>query len=314
MSNKPVIGVSGCLMGQKVRFDGGHKRDRFITDILDEHMEIRTFCPEIGIGLGTPRPTIRLQEVNNEIRLVSSKDINVDYTAEMTSYSKQTVQGMSHLDGFIFKKGSPSCGAYRVPVVVHKDGHRRHDAAGLFAKEFMKTYPWIPVEEEGRLNDTMLRENFIERVYALQRWHSIDNPDTNLQDFINFHATHKLMLMARSPVEYQKLGQWVANTTYNNLAERRQQYLEQFMQAMTKPVSKGKHVNVLMHILGYLKKKLSATDKQELLGHLDAYRKNRLPLISLIILMKHHLQNHPVNYIYNQHYLTPYPSELGLSA
>lgn len=310
MTKKPIIGVSGCLMGQKVRFDGGHKRDHLITDVLADHMEIKTICPEMGIGLGTPRPAIRLQEVNNETRLVSSKDPNVDYTSKMMDYSEQIMTGLSHLDGFIFKKGSPSCGVFRVPVVVHKEGHRRHDGIGLFASEFMKEHPWIPVEEEGRLNDSSLRQNFLERVYALHRWQAIDNPDEDLTAFVEFHATHKLMLMARNHAEYRYLGQWVAETNYANLKTRRQHYIEHFMSVMRENVTKGRHVNVLMHIMGYLKNKLNSADKVELLNSFEAFRNSHLPLSATLLLLKHHLRRYPTTYINKQNYLEPFPQDI----
>ncbi len=310
MTKKPIIGVSGCLMGHNVRFDGGHKRDRLITDVLADHMEIKTICPEMGIGLGAPRPAIRLQEVNNETRLVSSKDSNVDYTSEMVAYSKQIMSGLSHLDGFIFKKGSPSCGAYRVPVVIHTEGHRRHDGTGLFAREFMDAHPWIPVEEEGRLKDNCLRQNFLERVYALHRWQAITNPDENLAAFIEFHATHKLMLMSRNHAEYRFLGQWVAETNYATLKTRRQYYIEHFMSVMRKDVTKGRHVNVLMHIMGYLKNKLNRADKVELLNSFESFRNSHLPLSAILLLLKHHLRKYPSPYLSKQSYLAPYPQEI----
>ena len=310
MSNKPVIGASSCLLGNHVRFDGGHKRQRFVTEQLAEHMLIKPVCPEMAIGLGVPRPAIRLQSVDGKTRLVMSQNNEIDLTDEMNKYTNEALTQFSNLDGFIFKKGSPSCGAWRVPVVVHKDGHKRHDGTGVFARAFMQRYPWIPVEEEGRLNDTTLRQNFIERVYALHRWHEIEKPDKNMKAFIDFHASHKLMLMARSPADYQKLGQFVANTTLETLKERRLEYLLNFMQAMNKPISKGKHVNVLMHIMGYLKEHLNSDDKSELLSHFESYRKNQLPWVSLIILLKHHLRKHPSPYINRQHYLNPCPEEI----
>ncbi len=311
MSNKPVIGASSCLLGNEVRFDGGHKRDRFITDMLAKHMAIKPVCPEIAIGLGTPRPAIRLQSINGEARLVMSKDNDTDLTDTMQAYADKTLEQFAGLDGFIFKKGSPSCGAWRVPVVVHKDGHKRNDGTGVFAHAFMQRFPWIPVEEEGRLNDEALRQNFIERVYALHRWHNIDNPDTNMQAFIEFHASHKLMLMARSPADYQRLGQFVAQTSQKTLKVRRQEYLLLFMEAMRKHNSRGKHINVLMHIMGYLKEHLNSDDKAELLAHFEAYRKNQLPWISLVVLLKHHLRKHPAPYIDQQHYLKPCPDDIA---
>jgi uncharacterized protein YbgA (DUF1722 family)/uncharacterized protein YbbK (DUF523 family) len=311
MISKPVIGASSCLLGNEVRFDGGHKRHRFVTDVLAKHMSIKPVCPEMAIGLSTPRPAIRLQAINGEARLVMSKDNDIDLTDTMQAYAEKTLYQFAELDGFIFKKGSPSCGAWRVPVVVHKDGHKRNDGSGIFAQAFMKRFPWIPVEEEGRLNDADLRQNFIERVYALHRWHNIENADNNIQAFIEFHASHKLMLMARSPADYQKLGQFVAQTTQQTLKVRRHEYLLLFMQAMRKPNSRGKHVNVLMHIMGYLKEHLNSSDKAELLAHFEAYRKNQLPWISLIVLLKHHLRKHPAPYINQQYYLNPCPEEIA---
>jgi uncharacterized protein YbgA (DUF1722 family) len=240
-----------------------------------------------------------------------SKNTDKDLTDRMNNYSTEIIRSMSAFDGFIFKKGSPTCGAFRVPVVVHKDGHRRHDGTGVFASKFMQTYPWIPIEEEGRLNDPALRQNFLERVYALQRWHTIPDPDHNITAFINFHARHKLMLMARSQVEYQYLGRWVADTTLDTLKVRRQLYLEHFMFVMKKHATKGRHVNVMMHIMGYLKKKLTSADKHELLEHFESYRKDHLPHSSLILLLKHHLRKYPDPYLQHQHYLMPYPREFA---
>ena len=311
MSRKPVIGVSSCLLGNEVRFDGGHKRHRFVSDVLSSHMSMKPVCPEMAIGLGTPRPTIRLQAIDGQVRLVMSKDNDVDLTETMQNYAENSLEQFSALDGFIFKKGSPSCGAWRVPVVVHKDGHKRNDGTGIFAEAFMNRFPWIPVEEEGRLNDDGLRQNFIERVYALHRWHSIEDADSNMKAFIEFHASHKLMLMARSPADYQRLGQFVAQTSQKTLKSRRQEYLLKFMQAMRKPYSKGKHVNVLMHIMGYLKEDLNSADKAELLAHFEAYRNNQLPWISLVVLLKHYLRKYPSPYISQQHYLNPCPLEIA---
>lgn len=311
MSSQPVIGVSSCLLGNEVRFDGGHKRHRFVTDVLAEHMLLKPVCPEMAIGLGAPRPAIRLQDRGGKTRLVMSQSNEIDLTDKMKSFAEHSMARFSTLDGFIFKKGSPSCGAWRVPIVVHKDGHKRHDGTGVFAQEFMQTYPWIPVEEEGRLNDTALRQNFIERVYALHRWHNIEDPDRNMKAFIDFHASHKLMLMARSPADYRKLGQFVASTNQHTLKDRRQEYLLAFMQAMRKPISRGKHVNVLMHIMGYLKEHLNSGDKSELLSYFESYRNNQLPWISLIVLLKHHLRKYPCPYINQQHYLNPCPEEIA---
>ena len=312
--NKPIIAVSSCLLGNNVRFDGGHKKNNLISDTLPEFMNIQSLCPEMGVGLSAPRPAIRLQDINNKVRLVQSNDINIDITDKMEAYSDNVIDKLSELDGFIVKKGSPSCGAWRVPVVVNDNGYRRYDGTGLFTQKIFEKYPWIPVEEEGRLNDPHLCESFFERVYALRRWHDIENPETNLNAFINFHSTHKLMLMARNHHQYQKLGQWVAGTTVDNLKERRLTYINMFMEVLTLHTSKGKNVNVLLHIMGYLKKKLHSSDKSELISIFEAYRENKMPLITPLTLLKHHLSRYPSNYILQQHYLEPCPSSSALLA
>lgn len=310
MRNLPRIGVSSCLLGHNVRFDGGHKQDRWIKDKLASHAVIQPVCPEAGIGLGIPRPAIRLQQISDEVRLVNSKNPDIDLTERMKNYCHETLEDYARFDGFILKKSSPTCGVFRVPVVVHAQGHRRHDGTGLFAYALMQRYPWLPIEEEGRLNDTRLRDNFLERVYALHRWHAIKEPDINLQGLIEFHAAYKFMLMARDQVAYRELGQWVANTTIETLPLRRQAYLENFMLAMKKSATPGQNINVLMHIMGYFKKFLSMDDKQELLNHFDSYKNNQLPLSAILLLLKHYLRKYPDTYLQGQSFLSPFPTEI----
>jgi len=314
MTNKPIIAVSSCLVGNNVRFDGGHKKNSLISYILPEFMNIQSICPEVGIGLPTPRPAIRLQNINGKTRLVQSNDTSIDLSNTMDEYSANVAEKLKEIDGFILKKGSPSCGAWRVPVVVNDKGHRRYDGTGMFTQHIHKNYPWIPVEEEGRLKDPHLCENFFERVYALRRWHDIDEPETNLSGFIEFHSKHKLMLMAHNHHQYQKLGQWVAGTNMRNLKERRIEYITMFMDTLKLRTSKGKNVNVLLHIMGYLKKKLQPSDKQELISVFEAYRNNQMPLITPLTLLKHYLRRYPSNYIIQQHYLEPCPSSSALLA
>jgi len=314
MINKPIIAVSSCLLGNNVRFDGGHKKNSLISDILPEFMNIQCICPEKGIGLPSPRPAIRLQKIKGKTRLVQSNDHSIDITDKMNSYSSSITEKLSEIDGFILKKGSPTCGAWRVPIVVNDKGYRTYDGTGVFTKKLFENYPWIPVEEEGRLKDPHLCENFFERVYALRRWHDIQEPEKNLKAFIEFHSKHKLMLMARNHHQYQKLGQWVAGTNISNLKERRIKYIIMFMDTLKLRTSKGKNVNVLLHIMGYLKKKLQPNDKQELINIFEAYRSNQMPLITPLTLLKHHLRRYPSNYIMQQHYLDPCPSSSALLA
>jgi uncharacterized protein YbgA (DUF1722 family)/uncharacterized protein YbbK (DUF523 family) len=310
--SKPRIGVSACLLGKKVRFDGGHKHNRFITSSVAEHVDLVPVCPEVELGLGTPRPTIQLRSVEQSIRLVVSKDSGQDLTDSMNSYANKRADGLSELDGFVFKKDSPSCGVFRVPVVVNEQGYRKKEGIGLFARAFMERNPLIPVEEEGRLNDAVLRENFFERVYAYRRWKSIPDAETNVRGLIEFHASHKFMLMARGGSYYQELGRIVAGVTRKDLAVRRDQYIKRFMEVMTMTTRRGRQVNVLQHILGYLKQVLTVEDKRELLSLFESYRQQQLPLITPITLLRHHLRRYPHPYVSMQHYLNPYPEQLAL--
>lgn len=311
-NNSVTIGVSACLMGNPVRFDGGHKNDWFITKILANHVQFKMVCPEVEAGFSTPRPAMQLRQKDTGVRLILSLDATFDVTEKMNRYARAKVEQLGELDGFIFKKNSPSCGVFQVPVVINEDGYRKKQGTGLFAQAFTERYPLIPVEEEGRLNDPGLRENFFERVYAYQRWKAIADADNNVDGFIKFHSRHKLMLMARGSSYYQELGRMVSGTTRSDLAQRRHAYINRFMDVMAMKTTPGRQVNVLQHILGYLKQVLSSDDKQELLGVFEAYRKKQLPLITPITLLRHHLRVHPQSYINQQHYLEPYPEQLAI--
>ena len=306
---KPRLGISSCLLGMPVRFDGGHKKDNFIQTSLTNHIDCVPVCPEVEAGFGIPRPTMQLRLQDRDIRIVMSKGDHEDVTQKMDDFAAKKLNGLGELDGFIFKKNSPSCGVYRVPVVINKHGYREKTGTGVFAKAFMARYPLIPVEEEGRLNDAGIRENFIERVFAYQRWKKVDE---SVHGLIGFHSRHKLMLMARGSHYYQELGRLVAETTVSELTERRAMYISRFMEVMKIVPSNGKQVNVLQHILGYLKKVLTAEDKKEILEVFEAYRQQQLPLITPVTLLRHYLRLYPQPYIAQQHYLKPFPEQLAL--
>lgn len=309
-NEKPQLGVSACLLGQPVRFDGGHKRDRYITDHLSQHMDFYPFCPENELGLGTPRPTLQLKQAGEKVRLVFSRDPSRDITDRMLAHARQRVERMGDLDGVIFKKDSPSCGMERVAVVQNEHGYRRKEGEGLFASAFRKRWPLIPIEEEGRLNDLILRENFFERVYAYRRWKAIENPEKNVKGFIDFHMRHKLMLMARGQHLYRELGRIIAGVTHKNLSQRREHYIQRFMTVMAIRTKRGGHVNAMQHVMGYFKPVLSAEDKQELLRLFDSYKNQLLPLNTPKMLLHHHLRRHPHEYVAAQHYLAPFPEGL----
>lgn len=309
-TRKPQIGVSACLMGQPVRFDGGHKRFRFVLEECVEHFDLHPVCPEAELGLGIPRPVIQLRKFDNETRLVYSKNPHIELSQPMREFSHMRIEQLEQLDGFIFKKDSPSCGMERVPVFDNKTGMRQRDGVGIFAETFKTLHPDVPTEEEGRLNDKNIRENFLERVYAHYRWRQIENADANFAGFREYHKNYKLILMAKNAVVYRQLGQLVASVNKHNLVKIRQQYFRKFMQAMAVIPSRGQHVNVLMHILGYLKDKLDSRDKAELLTWFESYRQQQVGRVTPLVLLKHHFVHHPNNYIAEQYYFSPFPAEL----
>ena len=305
---KIPIGISSCLLGQNVRYDGGHKKDAYITGTLSEYFEFHTFCPEVGIGLGTPRVAMHLVRIDHTLHCVGTKNPELDVTSRLQSYVEQQKNLQAHLCGYIFKKDSPSCGIERVKVFNAGQPHR--DGVGIYARQIMLDNPLLPVEEEGRLGDPRLRENFIQRVYVFYRWKTMLEKGLTANDLTNFHARHKLIIMSHE--DYSDLGQLLAGLTKANLVEVAGQYIMQLMTALKKPVSRKNHVNVLQHIQGYLKKSLSADDKAELCEVIECYRNGYVPLIVPITLLKHHFRQFPNPYIADSYYLSPYPQELQL--
>lgn len=309
--NKIEIGISSCLLGLQVRHDGSHKRDRFITDILSEHFDFTPFCPEMAIGLGTPRPAIRLLKQGDSIRLVDSKDSAIDYTDKMNRTSAAYCSQVDGLSGYILKNKSPSCGMERVNL--YNDSNMPHkEGVGLFARQLMDRNPNLPVEEEGRLRDAHVRENFIERVYAYHRWQTMMHQGITINSLMDYHKRHKLMLMAHHEPIYRSLGKLVASTCKDNLDDNAAEYISVFMQAMKKRPTRKKHVNVLQHIMGYLKKHIDSEDKNELLKLFEKYARGEVPLVVPITLLKYHFRKNPKGYINDQFYMRPYPGNLML--
>ncbi len=305
---KIPIGISSCLLGQNVRFDGGHKRDSYITGTLSEYFDFQPICPEVGIGLGTPRPTIHLVKIENEVRCVGIKDPEMDVTERLRSYAEHQKELLDGLCGYILKKDSPSCGMARVKVYVGALPHK--DGVGIYTREMMKNHPLLPVEEEGRLGDAGLRENFIQRVYVLHRWKTLVEEGLTPAGLTKFHARHKLIIMSHE--DYRDLGQLLAGVTKANITQVAEQYILQLMTALKKVASRKNHVNVLQHIQGYLKKDLSADDKAELCEVIERYRNGYVPLIVPLTLLKHHFRKTPDPYIEESYYMSPYPHELQL--
>ena len=309
--NSITLGISSCLLGNPVRHDGGHKKNQYVMGTLSSYFNFRAVCPEAAIGLGVPRPALRLVRTEQGTRMVASKDAGQDLTDSMISWSQNAMQQLGDLSGYILKSQSPSCGMERVRVFDH-NGVPKKQGAGLFAAELMKAMPWLPVEEEGRLNDPVLRENFIQRVYIYKRWQNMIAAGLSVSALMEFHQRHKLQLLAHNEACYRSLGPLIAQANRNNLEDVAGRYLLAMMQCMSQPATRKRHTNVLMHVMGYLKRSLSGHDKQELLDTLESYRTGILPIVVPLTLLKHHLRVHPDQYIANQHYLSPYPEELML--
>lgn len=306
------IGISSCLLGEHVRYDGGHKRDRFLTDVLARYVEWVPVCPEVELGMGTPREPVRLEASNAGPRMVTVKT-RIDHTEAMRTFARRRANQLAdeRLSGYVLKKDSPSCGMQRVKL-YRKTGVPSTTGRGLFAAALLERLPQLPVEEEGRLCDPKLRENFIERVFAYHRLQDLFASRCRLGDLVGFHTAHKLQLMAHSPRGYRSLGRLVAEARSLPRRELRARYEADFMGAMRKTATPGRHVNVMYHILGYFKKQLDADSRAELLRLIEDYRRELVPLIIPMTLLRHYVRRFDVSYIGQQTYLEPHPKELML--
>ncbi|THI88340.1 MAG: DUF523 and DUF1722 domain-containing protein [Nitrospira sp. CG24A] len=306
------IGVSRCLLGEKVRYDGGHKRDQFLTDVLGRYVEWVPICPEVEAGLGAPREAMRLVGDPHRPRLVTI-DSHIDHTRALETMTRNRLDGLKSFDlsGYVFKKGSPSCGIERVRI-YNEQGVPSRNGIGLFARGFIEQFPLIPVEEEGRLCDSTLRENFIERVFCYRRWQDLIQRGITRQALIQFHTIHKYLLLAHSPQQYKVLGRLIGQAHQYRPKELAHRYGELFMKTLAVKTTVRKHVNVLQHILGHFKERLSAHEKAELLGVIGDFHQELTPLIVPLTLIKHYVQIFDVRYIRDQIYLNPHPKELML--
>ncbi len=306
------MGISTCLMGEKVRHDGGHKLDRYLMDTLGRYFDYVPVCPEFECGLGVPRESMRLVGDAESPRLVTTKS-NVDMTERMTEWSRKRVRELEaeNLCGFIFKSKSPSSGMMRVKV-YSESGMPSKTGVGIFAREFMSHFPLLPVEEEGRLHDPGLRENFIERVFALKRWRDNLAGGRKRGALVKFHSENKLLIMAHSQKHLREMGGLVAGAKDLPVAELFESYQFLLMEALELRASTAKNTNVLHHIMGYFKRDITSDEKQELLEVIGSYRKGIVPLIVPITLLGHYVRKYKPPYLLNQHYLQPHPVELAL--
>jgi len=306
------VGISSCLLGEEVRYDGGHKRDTLITEDLGRFFTWVAVCPEMEVGLGVPRETLRLVGRPESPRLVTLQS-GTDHTASMKRFAAQRLKELAGngLHGYILKKDSPSCGMGRVRVYDAK-GMPQRNGRGLYATALLRRFPLLPVEEEGRLRDARLRENFVERVFATYRWQRFVESWPRARDLVRFHTGQKLTLLSHSATHYRRLGRLVAGAGKVSIKKLLGDYEAGFAAALAVKATPRKHANVLYHLMGQLKKQLDAADKIELVEGIEAYRKGLVPLVVPLTLFKHHLRRHPIAWVEEQVYLNPYPAELML--
>ena len=306
------LGISTCLLGEPVRYDGGHKRDRFITDTLGQYVEFVPVCPETECGLGVPRESMRLQGDPASPRLVTSRT-GVDHTDRMVAWAERRLKELEQEDlcGFIFKSDSPSSGMERVRVYSDK-GMPERKGVGIFARMFMEHFPLLPVEEEGRLHDPKLRENFIESIFALKRWRDLLKDHPTRGKLVAFHTEHKLLILSHSPKHNQLMGKLVAGAKQIPPGKLYREYEALFVAALMVKTTVKKNTNVLQHMMGHFKKELSPDEKQELIEVIDGYHEGLAPLIVPITLLRHYVRKYDQPYLKEQVYLNPHPVELKL--
>jgi uncharacterized protein YbgA (DUF1722 family)/uncharacterized protein YbbK (DUF523 family) len=306
------IGVSACLLGAKVRYDGQHKLHQWITGTLGQFVTFVPVCPEVDIGLGTPREAIRIERDGQRDRLVAPKS-GADHTAAMEDYARAKCEGLTAMDlsGYILKKDSPSCGMERVRV-YEGSGMAQRTGRGFFAKELLARFPILPVEEEGRLNDPWLRENFLERVFSYRRIRDFFAGEWTLGDLVTFHTREKLLLLAHEPRGYTALGRLVASAKGRPRTVLASEYEMQSMTSLSKIATVKKHCNVLQHMAGYFKREGTGADRQELEGVIEDYRAGLVPLVVPLTLIRHFVRRYGAPYLAGQTYLEPSPKELML--
>jgi uncharacterized protein YbgA (DUF1722 family)/uncharacterized protein YbbK (DUF523 family) len=312
LSAPPRLGISACLLGQKVRFDGGHKQDAFLCETFGRFVEWIPVCPELEVGMGVPRETVRLVGKPEDPKMIAERS-GRDWTMAMKRFAAIRTNELAELklSGYVFKKNSPSCGVERVRIYDPKTTPARR-GRGLFAAAIMATLPLLPVEEEGRLNDPALRENFIERVFAYHRWQEALAGSLSARALVEFHTRHKFLLLAHSERHYRRLGRLVASVKKSSLRATHEEYGLIFMEGLAVRASAKKHANVLDHLIGYFSDRLSAAERRELVELIRDFRAQLIPLVVPITLIHHYVKKYAVDYLAAQVYLAPSPKELML--
>ncbi|MGU3413480.1 YbgA family protein [Enterobacteriaceae bacterium C34A] len=314
MSEKIPVGISACLLGEKVRFDGGHKRLNFAVDELSPWVTFEPVCPEMAIGLPVPRPALRMvKDEQGELHLRFSDGREGDLTEAMSDFTHKRIARFENLCGYIVCKNSPSCGMERVRIYDVDGKNNRKAGRGIYTQLLMQTFPWLPVEEDGRLQDPVLRENFVERIYALHELNALRERGLTRGELMAFHSRYKLLLLAHSQPLYRELGRFVAAMAeWSSLEAYFVEYRLRLMTLMAHPATRRNHTNVLMHVQGYFRNQLNSRQRQELANLIDKYRQGTQPLLAPVTLLKHYMAEFPDAYLAGQRYFDPWPEALRL--
>lgn len=313
MEQKIPVGISACLLGERVRFDGGHKRFPFAVEQLAPYVRFEPVCPEMAIGLPSPRPALRLVKQGEELIMCASDASGLDVTDKMQHFAQNKVTSLEHLCGFLVCAKSPSCGMERVKVYDEKANSARKSGTGLFTQVLMEHLPWLPIEEDGRLNDPVLRENFVARIFALYELMTMWKNGLSRGAIIAFHSRYKLLLLAHSQPGYRELGRFVAAVdAWESIDDFAREYRLRFMQLLKHKATRRNHTNVLQHVQGYFSRQLTPSQRQELTTLIDRYRQGVQPLLAPVTLLKHYLTEYPDAYLQQQRYFDPYPEDLLL--
>lgn len=309
---KIPLGVSQCLLGDPVRYDGSHKHIRYLTEVMSKYVNFRPVCPEMAIGLGVPRKPIRLIVSGGQDRILGVENSDLDVTHALIHEAENVAAQMPDICGYVFTQNSPSCGVFTVKRYSENGVRIDSRGRGAFAKRFIELMPLVPVEEAGRLNDAALRENFITRIFALHDWRQTVANAPTAKKIIEFYSRYKYQVMAHHVPSYFLIGKFLANLSNKDINDIAKEFIGLLMTALGHPATRKGNTNALMHLRGYLKLHITSQEKQEL-GHLiESYTKGLVPLVVPLTLLKHHLMTLDNPYLKQQTFWSPYPDELGL--
>ena len=313
MKEKIKIGMSSCLLGEEVRWDGDHKHDQYVRDVLGSYFDYVSICPEVDVGMGVPRETVALYGTLENPKMITKRS-KTDWTKKMNHYTKDRIHELTkeNLCGYVFKSKSPSCGIGKVPIYSEFGSSRVRRGSGMFASSFVKVFPLVPVEDEGRLHDPVIRENFIVRIFCFHRLQLLVRKSFSIGSLVRFHTRHKFLILSHSRKKYDDMGELVANAKKIKTAELKTRYSKLFMAALTYKSTPKKNTDVLLHMTGFLKKILTREEKKNILSVIEDYRNELLPLVVPVTLIYHQVKKHNIEYLLDQVYLNPHPKELML--